>query len=743
MLRIDKVEQIEGITIYGDDRNDHTFYLVPNQPRFRLDDEGKPIFRFLKYRSPVPREDGLAGGYCFFDVAFVVPDDRLERVRATLQRRLDEGGGRAREVQLGTITYTDGTSGLLLQESAGGALVEAIEDAGKPSLYGQNISAFSVEFTPEGATLFEQALQGKGGVLQVAYDLNFWAKLPPVTGRVFFRANEFERLVESFTSETERRGFFRRMGRWFRGGVMSDVRSAREEVSEVLRRREVAGVEFDFADAAMSDQQQNEIRAWGWETLADAVKRMAFPPPGEEGPEDDGDESSGRSARRVEVPGNANDFERRITSRRLASFDQHYTEQQAVVWNIAPQGTMPNITTLGVDPAEYFKEVDLDDPFFRSVAVPVQVNAPFEDLSIHSIATHFHYPPSGARESYLFTSPDERKTFAFFVEGEDKRYRYRYEVNFRDQGRAYEADERESEDQVRVINVDDTGVFAVDVGSGNVDFERVMSVEVAVRYEDTGAGVAPISEEVRLEAASDVQRIRRPIFTARDTPYRYRIRYFLRDGRTLELDWRETNVREIFVNDPFGATALVSVRAVGDLEDEIQNIFLDLTYVDEANGLRSEHSRALNASNPFFDWSFPVVDADAGILTYSGTIQYRDGRTRTIEQTQASERTIVVGDRIEDRLQVEVFSDLLPLDELRLARVSLTYRDEENGVTDTRSVVFRPGDDGRSKTVSFDLRDASRREYSWKGLYVLSNGGRVESAAVRTSDDAIFPELPS
>src|SRR5262245_24352680 len=85
MLQIDKVQQIEGVTVYGDDTAFEVFYLLPQKPRYRLNPDGTPAFRFLKYRFPVDRQDGKrGGGYLLFDAEFVVPEDTMPKIMETL-----------------------------------------------------------------------------------------------------------------------------------------------------------------------------------------------------------------------------------------------------------------------------------------------------------------------------------------------------------------------------------------------------------------------------------------------------------------------------------------------------------------------------------------------------------------------------------------------------------------------------------------------------------------------------------
>ena len=73
-----------------------------------------------------------------------------------------------------------------------GVLIEKVRGAGKPSLYGRNVACFALEFTPEGATVFEAAMQGKGAsMVAVIDDLYFWVKLPPLKAVVDFNSQRF------------------------------------------------------------------------------------------------------------------------------------------------------------------------------------------------------------------------------------------------------------------------------------------------------------------------------------------------------------------------------------------------------------------------------------------------------------------------------------------------------------------------------------------------------------------------
>src|SRR5688572_19241258 len=113
MLQIDKVQQINDVTVYGDDKSDFTFYLVPQTPRFHLED-GKPVFKFIKYRELRKEGNDLFGGVCAFDTEFVVAPEKLEPVKQALQNQVNAiyqpRGQQPPAVVVGPLTYTGGTA---------------------------------------------------------------------------------------------------------------------------------------------------------------------------------------------------------------------------------------------------------------------------------------------------------------------------------------------------------------------------------------------------------------------------------------------------------------------------------------------------------------------------------------------------------------------------------------------------------------------------------------------------------
>lgn len=727
MLQIDKVQQIQDVTVYGDDKNDFTFYLVPQTPRFRMEN-GKPVFKFVKYRELRKEGNDLFGGVCAFDTEFVVAPDKLAAVKAELQKTVDnryqQRGQQPPQIVIGPLTYTAGTANLNIGE--GGTLVEKVRGAGKPSLYGNNVATFWVELTKAGATVFEQALQGQGGFVSVVYDLKIWAKLPAVTARGWWHASQFYAFVQEINTEEN----------------FWSEDSYEESIRETLRKREVMGTEFSFIgnpalSAADQLKMEQEIRAAVTRQLEDAVERNML----KEIEKTDPDTKSLREDQNIE------DIKRTVSKTQVADVNISFKESQVIQWNIVPQGLLPNITTMkGPDGKpfnwkDYALDVDLNDPFFQTLEVSVRVNADFANLPIFNVEAKLSYPsgPDKPVQEYVFSSPDDVGKFRTFVANNNRKYKFVYQVNYKGDSRVYSSEEVETDDTQLTINVDDLGILVVDIAPGDINFTQVKQAQMTVRYEDQG--ITPIERQFTLTPDKNSYQIREVIFKARTQPIRYSVKYFMTDGREYEVKDKEQDAPQIYINDPFSAMKTVGLRAVGDLNARIQSIMVDLIYKDAANNNYTQtKSMALSKATPFFDWTFPVIDENAGEVKYSGTIQYMDGTTQDIPETVAKRSTIQLGDMVADRLEIMVVPDLVDFTKVKLVNVSLHYIDSANQVEERKDLIFKAGEQAKNWVV--DLKNKNAREYKWSARFFMADGTRREITEQPGQGETVILEVP-
>jgi len=727
MLIWDKPQMVEGVTVYGDDRSSNTFYVFPNTPRYRIDEQGFPVFKFMKYRNPIDRPGGKkGGGFCIFDVEFVVPDNVLEKVKGKLQEQLDERFRNVNpkpQVQVGQLSYTKGTAGLQMLDSGGG-MVEKIQNPGAPSLYGRMITPFTVEFSPEGATLAEQALQDKGGVVQVLYDLFTPVKLPPLTVTVWFEAQKFM----SFHQQVDIDWNF-----W-------GDDSYREKIQQEWRTSEAGGVDVD--PGTVTDQKViSAVRDWGFQSLDDAVKRMVLA------------DIPDVSADDRKVPDGMEHVWRDQSVNKVASFRRTFREGQVMEWDPAPRGTLPNITSInGPDGkplkwSDFARTVDLDDPFFKQLNLNIMANADFQNMPIHSIEVHVDYHQGNTHtvKDFRLTNTNDVAKFDTFIENNEWKYKYRYQVNYKGSDRVFESPEIETDDKSLTINVGDTGYLVINVQPGDLNFDQVEEAQVTLQYEDTSNNVPLLEESFTLDKDHREHKFAHLIFAPAKNPYKYRVKYFMKDGKEFSVDWQQGRASQLYINDPFSANKTISVRAIGDLQSDIATIFLDLKYVDGTNNYNQTSSMALSKASPFLDWSFPVIDENTGKVSYSGSIQFQDGKVEDIKETETTKSTIMVGKARDENefLQVQIVPDLLDFTQIKLAKVALHYVDAGNGVDVRKDLVIKKTDTSVPPPWVVRLQDKTKKSYEWEATYFMADGTTRHAGPATSGETTLVLEVPA
>ncbi len=731
--------EVPDVSIYQDHEKPRKYYLL-GHPHLRLRENGLPAnFNFLMYKLPVDREDGkTGGGYVNFTTDMSIPQEKLQKIKEVLEER-----HRGREVTFGKPTFLDGSTDLQVMESE--VLVEQVNAAAKPSMYGDMVAPFSVELTPEGAAVFEQALQGSGGFVTVIYNLTVEAILPPVTARVYFDIDRFKEFTHTLEREERKRGFFVKVWRSLFGGRTQNTVEVTEEITTELEEERVGGIELNFLSDQIPDDVKTQVMTWAQETWREQMKSLLELNLGELASQPQEGEGEGDGDDIEDVPGGVTDLEKTITEDIEVGFDITFTQNQATNFSIAPPGALQPIHTLKGPDGEPLKwedfsqEINADHPFFRKRIIPVNVNAPFEDLNIFSVDVHAHYPPNNRSESYSFTGPDSPEQFEFFIEEGDHSFNYRYVVNYKGESRTFESEEHSTDAELLTINVDETGIWYVNVHPGDLNWDQVRQVQTRLRYQDQANDVGPLERQFTLTEDNVEHEVREPIFAPRRNPYEVQLKYFMDDGKEYLVDWEEHNANQYAVNDPFGTTVNVRVRAAGDLQNDIQNIFVDLRYEDEQNDYTRTTSTTLNAQQSFLDWKVPVISDKGGRILYSGQIAYQDGRVEAIPEQEAEGRVLMVGPVVAGRLKIEVFPDLIDWEQVRLLRVALAYEDADNDISESANLVFREGAT-EPQTHEFAQKDKNQDEYEWTATFFMDDGSQVEVGPKRTTDTALFPD---
>jgi hypothetical protein len=215
----------------------------------------------------------------------------------------------------------------------------------------------------------------------------------------------------------------------------------------------------------------------------------------------------------------------------------------------------------------------------------------------------------------------------------------------------------------------------------------------------------------------------------------------MKDGKEYQVAEQESRSKNLFINHPFSNTKTIRVIAVGDLNDRIRDIFLDINYMDQTNNYTQHNSIALNANTPFQHWTFPVISETQGQVTYSGTVVLADGTVRTIDPTIATGSTIFVPKAPVGSVNVLVVTDLLDFMAYKLVSVSLTYRDDENLILERQDFVFSSSNKDY-QTWRVTIYDPSNTNYAWKATFFMNDNTMRRVGSTTATDTTLILEMP-
>lgn len=726
MLNLYPSQQIAGLTVFSDSARVDLFYVLPDRPSIRIDENTrKASFKFIKYKNPVGKPDGSkGGGFLIFDSAFVVSADKMKTIQDTLNKQLQSKGyrdskGQPLQAQIGMPTFVKGTASLTLLDS-GGALVTKIEDVGKPSLFGSLICSYTAELSPEGATLLEAVLKGSGGVIQIAYDLTFAAVLPPITGLVWFEASKFYSFYQSIDKSS--------------GYLGSDPRE-NQTLRESFANSQAGGVSFDFSalglDASDPNVQklQESIMNWGWSQIDEAVKTAILPDI--KAAEDRGDDGKDHITK-VQ------------TTWEKSSFRRYFNQLQGVDFETVQQGTLPNLTDLGFKWQDYFAEVDLNDAFFAQINASVAVNADFQKFGIDSVDVHLEYNKTNPAsvQDFHFKKPDDIGHWIADTSNGDMHYVYSFDVNYKDQGQAYKAPTVETDHPQVTVNANDLGIFYVELSVGSIDFAKTPQVQVAIQYPDSDANGQPISQQFTFDKDKKSDTMLAVTLKPVTKPYQAQITYILADGSQLVTESIQHTASQLYINSPF-LTKAYTFFAQGDFTNSIDSILLRMKYTDSANNLEQEAEYSFSAANRQHDWPVSVISGGTGQITYSGVISYKNHTTEDIPETTVEKELIEFGPPNQVIVTVEPDTSLVDFTKVKLVKLNIEYADPVNHIDLKHEVLLKQG--AAPVPWTFYARDPNKTSYTWQATFYMATTPPtvVQGPSATSSDSDLVVMMPS
>ncbi|WP_129337061.1 hypothetical protein [Cellulomonas endophytica] len=729
MIKFENLRVLAGHDVHGDDDDNRpdVFYVMPRFSRIARLENGGLALRFVEYDAIRRVGDSQFGGFVAFDTDLSILPETLQAIRAGLEAELTQRfGANGPKPQVQTVPWLRGAVRLVLQQD--GKMVERISGSTVPSLTGDNTACFFLELTVLGTAVFKETLsKGTGSAIQVVYDLDHYVRLPKAEAKGHWRADSFY----SFFQDVDTEDNF-----WSEDSYTEITRTERY-------KNEVTTTDFRFvANPNLPPEEQAKL---------DAAMRQAIMTQLEEGVKRNLLEAVQAVDPNVKDWTEGQDIEdvrREVSNTQISDVQVGWTEAVAVVRTIHPGGMIPTVTSLkNVDGAalkweDYYSKISVDE-FLRSLLLAIRVDADFEEYGITLVEVKVRYPHGENAKTVeaTFTKDDAGKPqkAEFIVADKIRKFFWSYTVHFKGDVPPWTSKEVEDDGTDLNVKVSNLPVLKLDVVNGDINFEQVSRARVRVRY--TG-GDEPVERFFNLTADDDKHKLLEVIGTPRTGDVFYQTVYTMKgDGREITGPEQSTDADVISVDDPFRSLRTVTFQAVGDLENDVDDISVQATYEESGNSYRQDFTVTLSGEGKTFDvWTFPTVDETKGRLSYTATITHRDGTSKEIEVADAKGTRFRLGREFADRLDVSIVPDLLDWTALKLVNVSLEYSHSVPKKTD--DFRFRPGD-GESQSWTVFLPKDEPAEYKHTITYFLTDGTRKSDVKEKVTAESLFLEIPA
>ncbi len=423
-------------------------------------------------------------------------------------------------------------------------------------------------------------------------------------------------------------------------------------------------------------------------------------------------------------------------------------EQQTITFDLrqvsaakrsaGPQGAI-RIAAGAASLAGRIKEIDLNDPFFERLSGTVISTADFASTGVKAMVVKIRYgvrddgsAPKDSQE-FLLRAAGDRGSFSFFMDRRrsveiEYQVVLNYDAGFAIGDTAVQATSPWIRTSTLNLDVDPRivgAVFPVGLTVGQCDWSVVQGVQSKIVYEDAGNGVHAEHTLVLTREAPTASVPIRPKDPAR-TGFQVTTTWMYAGGQeTVAVAGQGATT--LVLNQPVSKVVPVSLIAVDPL-GRYQKIAVELVY---APGGAPEQTRLveLAGANATATWSFIRATADAAPkYRHRITLFARDGTTSAGEWQETTERHLIVGDRFEGMLEVDVrvvggVGGDLGASGYQGALLTLEYPDAPEGV-DARRQEFLTGVPRISPWRVPTMRGRPRA-YRWELQLIRNDGSRV------------------
>jgi hypothetical protein len=592
---------------------------------------------------------------------------------------------------------------------ASAALVSGKIGERPASLIGNNVAAFSMDLTTDGASFMEQTLVGKDGrgatdltPIQVVYELTMLAKLPPARMYLKFNTSSLYHAVQELYHEHDN---------------CSDDSFTSENMMTTAIESGMITIKIDMGGVTDADVQKmlmQQATSTTQQLLAEkfASKERA---PLEEWADSDlatSSEEVYRLKRQTEVD--------------MTDFEQTMELETTIEYKIAPQGTLQTFFRNRNDMAAFVRTVDTNDPFFKTLGLKARAFARWQEDSIAFVELEVKYAVGSEVKTQTFTfTPEKNEPMLWdpsLINGK-REYEFRWRVAF--VGREPGEFTKWQKSTTRNLNVavQTPGKLEVEVTGVGLNFTDVLDAAlVHLRYEDSANKIPMAGQSLLIAADRPSGKWTRQLFAPWEKPVEYKVEYLLKSGTTVDTPWIKTNgpTQNVLIKRPDVDVLDLTLIPAGNWVDVIQAV-LSLRYVDGTYNRDTQLN--FKAPDEFKRWAVLMLHSDKRKFEYKILATFKNGdtqETKWLEREGDQALPVVVAGP--PRLTTKVSGAVLDYVSTPLVKVDLEYKDPQ-GNDDVESFSLQALTD--VKTWSVPLRDGGPKAYRYKTTYFLKDGNPV------------------
>ncbi|WP_124981358.1 hypothetical protein [Nonlabens xiamenensis] len=715
---------IDGVSIFRDHEDKEQYYYMPMEPQLTLrkqeeSDVGIPQIQLIKYRG-----NAGSGGFLNFDVHLGLDGDKVEEIASTIQSKdgLDNKprlapvpllDGSVKLMMLGkqTDVSEDGTVTTSGGDGEGPKFVTNMAHYAKPSLYGNNQAAFSVQLDESGVVAVEESIKGHMAPIGIVYSLEYMALRDGYKVKATADWNRVQKhLEESFTIDTP---------------VFT---SSIDTVVDELIEEQIIDLQIDKLFISGDDTSAMEGRM---DMAVNAVKSMVlenfFEPsldPAEREHEEDWVDDAVRVAMMFATHGasEAKLFSyKKIDVTRIdkKKLDISMSERSAVIRGIYPQGHLQGLFSVlqepDVDLSQFIIPVELDSDWFKKRTINVIARTDFDSENVESINVRLAYGED--HKNVLLEKGKDKETVewsSLIVDGKFvDEVKVSYQIHFKSVDGNEHPHTLKSEEFIRTTeNVeirprDLFGQAPIAITALNFPWETYSHVEVTTAYVDEQNQID--QEESFLldkENASAIWKLF--ILDPSHKKFSYKLHYRAVDHQDVETGWIETDEERITIRDPFPTKRKINFVAAIDWETML-NVFVDVVYEDLENDIRESKSISFSPDrkDPKEVVLQEFVDPQKRIISYKVTLLSNTGDITEIPDCQTLADRVFITPQMKGHKILTIDPSGIDFDKKKINKleVSLRYEDTEAGLSFKESYDFASAED-RPRHFEYDFAGA-------------------------------------